>query len=130
MLLLKLHNATTKHSGFMSKPDDQLTQQDVDAAEAVMPADQAKVIKQRYADNVGQYHTKGATKIVGNATAAIKGTTDFWSTKTAQPGAQIAVSYMEGQIRKKAKLIYGNGQNGFTVEEALTKAADDETAIF
>ena len=36
-------------------------------AEAVMPADQAKVIKQRYADNVGQYHTKGATKIVGNA---------------------------------------------------------------
>jgi len=37
---------------------------------------------------------------------------------------------MEGQIRKKAKLIYGNGQNGFTVEEALTKAADDETAIY
>ena len=114
----------------MSKPDDQLTQQDVDAAEAVMPADQAKVIKQRYADNVGQYHTKEATKIVSNATAAIKGTTTFGTTKAAAPGAQIAVSYMEGQIRKKAKLIYGNGQNGFTVEEALTKAADDETAIY
>ena len=114
----------------MSKPDDQLTQQDVDAAEAVMPADQAKVIKQRYADNVGQYHTKEATKIVSNATAAIKGTTTFGTTKAAAPGAQIAVSYMEGQIRKKAKLIYGNGQNGFTVEEALTKAADDETALY
>ena len=114
----------------MSKPDDQLTQQDVDAAEAVMPADQAKVIKQRYADNVGQYHTKEATKIVSNATAAIKGTTTFGTTKAAAPGAQIAVSHMEGQIRKKAKLIYGNGQNGFTVEEALTKAADDETAIY
>ena len=114
----------------MSKPDDQLTQQDVDAAEAVMPADQAKVIKQRYADNVGQYHTKEATKIISNATAAIKGTTTFGTTKAAAPGAQIAVSYMEGQIRKKAKLIYGNGQNGFTVEEALTKAADDETAIY
>ena len=114
----------------MSKPDDQLTQQDVDAAEAVMSSEQAKVIKQRYADNVGQYHTKEATKIVSNATAAIKGTTTFGTTKAAAPGAQIAVSYMEGQIRKKAKLIYGNGQNGFTVEEALTKAADDETAIY
>ena len=76
MLLLKLQR-NNEAQRIMSKPDDQLTQQDVDAAEAVMPADQAKVIKQRYADNVGQYHTKGATKIVGNATAVIKGKTDF-----------------------------------------------------
>ena len=114
----------------LSKPDDQLTQVDVDAASAVMTTEQAATVKQRYQANVGQYHTKEATKIIGNATAVIKGTTTFGTTKAAAPGAQIAVSYMEGQIRKKAKLIYGNGQNGFTVEEALTKAADDEAAIY
>ena len=113
----------------LSKPDDQLTQVDVDAAKSVMTTEQAATVKQRYEANVGQYHTKEANKIVGNATAVIKGKTDF-GPKTAQPGAQIAVSYMEAQIRKKAKLIYGNGQNGFTVEEALTKAADDEAAIY
>lgn len=114
----------------LSKPDDQLTQVDVDAATAVMTTEQAATVKQRYQANVGQYHTKEADKIIGNATAVIKGTTTFGTTKAAAPGAQIAVSYMEGQIRKKAKLIYGNGQNGFTVEEALTKAADDEAAIY
>lgn len=114
----------------LSKPDDQLTQVDVDAASAVMTTEQASTVKQRYQANVGQYHTKEATKIIGNATAVIKGTTTFGTTKAAAPGAQIAVSYMEGQIRKKAKLIYGNGQNGFTVEEALTKAADDEAALY
>ena len=114
----------------LSKPDDQLTQVDVDAASAVMTTEQAATVKQRYQANVGQYHTKEADKIIGNATAVIKGTTTFGTTKAAAPGAQIAVSYMEGQIRKKAKLIYGNGQNGFTVEEALTKAADDEAAIY
>ena len=46
-------------------------------------------------------------------------------------GAQIAISYTwKQQIRKRAKLIYGNGNNGFTVEEALTKAADDESALY
>ena len=68
-------------------------------------------------------------KLLKNATTTITGTTAF-GPKTASPGAQIAISYMEGQIRKKAKLIYGNGQNGFTVEEALTKAADDESALY
>ena len=78
---------------------------------------------------MGQFHTKEADKIVGNATTTIKGTTLF-GPKTALPGAQVAISYMEGQIRKKAKLIYGNGQNGFTAAEAMTKAADDESAIY
>jgi hypothetical protein len=113
----------------LSKPDDQLTQVDVDAASAVMTTEQAATVKQRYEANVGQYHTKEASKIIKNATTTITGTTAF-GPKTASPGAQVAISYMEGQIRKKAKLIYGNGQNGFTVEEALTKAADDESAIY
>ena len=113
----------------LAKPDDQLTQVDVDAAKAVMTAEQAATVKQRYEANVGQYHTKEANKIIKNATTTITGTTAF-GPKTASPGAQIAISYMEGQIRKKAKLIYGNGQNGFTVEEALTKAADDESALY
>ena len=113
----------------LSKPDDQLTQVDVDAASAVMTTEQAATVKQRYQANVGQYHTKEANKIIKNATTTITGTTAF-GPKTASPGAQVAISYMEGQIRKKAKLIYGNGQNGFTVEEALTKAADDESAIY
>ena len=113
----------------LSKPDDQLTQVDVDSASAVMTTEQAATVKQRYEANVGQYHTKEANKIIKNATTTITGTTAF-GPKTASPGAQVAISYMEGQIRKKAKLIYGNGQNGFTVEEALTKAADDESAIY
>ena len=113
----------------LAKPDDQLTQVDVDAAKAVMTTEQAATVKQRYEANVGQYHTKEANKIIKNATTTITGTTAF-GPKTASPGAQIAISYMEGQIRKKAKLIYGNGQNGFTVEEALTKAADDESALY
>ena len=113
----------------LSKPDDQLTQVDVDSAKAVMTTEQAATVEQRYEANVGQYHTKEANKIIKNATTTITGTTDF-GPKTASPGAQVAISYMEGQIRKKAKLIYGNGQNGFTVEEALTKAADDESALY
>ena len=114
----------------MSKPDDQLTQQDVDAAAAVMTESKAKIIKQRYESNNGQYHTKEATKIISNATATIKGTTTFGTTKAAVTGAQPAITYMEAQIKKKAKLIYGTGQNGFTVEEALTKAADDEAELY
>ena len=113
----------------LAKPDDQLTQVDVDSAKAVMTTEQSATVKQRYEHNVGQFHTKEADKIVGNATTTIKGTTLF-GPKTALPGAQVAISYMEGQIRKKAKLIYGNGQNGFTAAEAMTKAADDESAIY
>ncbi len=113
----------------LAKPDEQLTQVDVDSAKAVMTTEQSATVKQRYESGNGQYHTKEATKIVRNATTTITGTTDF-GPKTASPGAQVAISYMEGQIRKKAKLIYGTGQNGFTVEEALTKAADDESAIY
>ncbi len=114
----------------LSKNDEDITQADVDAMEVVGSDEQKKTFKSRYENGPGQYRTKEAQSIIDNATAVIKGQTTFGTTKRALTGQQIAISYMEQQIRIRARQYYGDGNNGYTVEEALTKAADDEKDLF
>ena len=114
----------------LSKKDEDITQADVDAMEVVGSAEQKKAFKSRYVNGNGQYHTTEAKGIIDNATAVIKGQTTFGTTKRALTGQQVAISYMEQQIRIRARQYYGDGNNGYTVEEALTKAADDEKDLF
>lgn len=114
----------------LSKNDENITQADVDAMEVVGSAEQKKAFKSRYENGNGQYYTTEAKKIIDNATAAIKGQTTFGTTKRALTGQQVAISYMEQQVRIRARQYYGDGNNGYTVTEALTKAADDEKQLF
>ena len=114
----------------LSKNDENITQADVDAMEVVGSAEQKKAFKSRYENGNGQYYTAEAKKIIDNATAAIKGQTTFGTTKRALTGQQVAISYMEQQVRIRARKYYGDGSNGYTVTEALTKAADDEKQLF
>ena len=114
----------------LSKNDENITQADVDAMEVVGSAEQKKAFKSRYENGNGQYYTTEAKKIIDNATAAIKGQTTFGTTRRALTGQQIAISYMEQQVRIRARQYYGDGNNGYTVTEALTKAADDERQLF
>lgn len=114
----------------LSKNDEDITQADVDAMQVVGSDEQKKTFKNRYENGAGQYRTKEAQGIVDNGTAVIKGQTTFGTTKRAGVGQQVAVSYMEQQIRVRARQYYGDGNNGYTVEEALTKAAADEVELF
>ena len=114
----------------LSKNDEDITQADVDAMEVVGSDEQKKTFKSRYQNGPGQYRTKEANSIIDNGTAVIKGQTTFGTTKRAGVGQQVAVSYMEQQIRVRARQYYGDGNNGYTVEEALTKAAADEVELF
>ena len=114
----------------LSKNDENITQADVDAMEVVGSAEQKKAFKSRYENGNGQYYTAEAKKIIDNATAAIKGQTTFGTTKRALTGQQVAISYMEQQVRIRARQYYGDGNNGYTATEALTKAADDEKQLF
>ena len=114
----------------LSKNDENITQADVDAMEVVGSAEQKKAFKSRYENGNGQYYTTEAKKIIDNATAAIKGQTTFGTTKRALTGQQVAISYMEQQVRIRARQYYGDGNNGYTVTEALTKAANDEKELF
>lgn len=114
----------------LSKNDEDITQADVDAMQVVGSDEQKKTFKSRYENGPGQYRTKEAQSIIDNATAVIKGQTTFGTTKRALTGQQVAISYMEQQIRIRARQYYGDGNNGYTVEEALTKAADDEKDLF
>ncbi len=114
----------------LSKNDENITQADVDAMEVVGSAEQKKAFKSRYENGNGQYYTTEAKGIIDNGTAVIKGQTTFGTTKRAGVGQQTAVSYMEQQIRVRARKYYGDGNNGYTVTEALTKAAADEVELF
>ena len=114
----------------LSKNDENITQADVDAMEVVGSAEQKKAFKSRYENGNGQYYTTEAKGIIDNGTAVIKGQTTFGTTKRAGVGQQTAVSYMEQQIRIRARKYYGDGNNGYTVTEALTKAAADEVELF
>lgn len=114
----------------LSKNDEDITQADVDAMEVVGSAEQKKTYKSRYENGPGQYRTTAAKTLIDNATAVIKGETTFGTTKRALTGQQVAISYMEQQIRIRARKYVGDGNQGYTVEEALTKAADDEKDLF
>ena len=114
----------------LSKNDEDITQADVDAMEVVGSAEQKKTYKSRYENGPGQYRTTAAKTLIDNATAVIKGETTFGTTKRALTGQQVAINYMEQQIRIRARKYVGDGNQGYTVEEALTKAADDEQKLF
>jgi len=114
----------------LAKNDENITQADVDAMEVVGTAEQKVAYKNRYENGPGQYRTKEAKTLIDNATAVIKGQTTFGTTKRALTGQQVAISYMEQQIRIRARQYYGDRNNGYTVTEALTKAADDEKQLF
>jgi len=114
----------------LSKNDEDITQADVDSMDVVGSAEQKKTYKSRYENGPGQYRTTAAKAIIDNATAVIKGETTFGTTKRALTGQQVAISYMEQQIRIRARKYVGDGNQGYTVEEALTKAADDEQKLF
>ena len=112
-----------------SKPDNQLTQEDVDIAKTVNPG-QAAVIEQRYQSGAGKFRTKEVDAQIKTGLTTITGTTDFGTTKSGKPGSLGAQLYFRAQVIQKADLYYGDGNQGFTVEEAVAKAVADETEIY
>lgn len=112
-----------------SKPDNQLTQEDVDIAKTVNPG-QAAVIEQRYQSGAGKFRTKEVDAQIKTGLTTITGTTQFGTTKAGKPGSLGAQLYFRAQVIQKADLYYGDGNQGYTVEEAVAKAVADETEIY
>ncbi len=112
-----------------SLPDYELTPELVDAAKAVNPTEGA-VIEQRYKDGPGQFRTKAVQDIIKKAESVITGTTEFGTAKLGKAGSLPARIHFRAKIMKQAKLLYGNGQKGYTVEEAVAKATSDEADLY
>lgn len=112
-----------------SKPDNQLTQEDVDIAKVVNPS-QGDVIEQRYQNGAGKFRTKEVDAQIKTGLTTITGTTQFGTTKAGKPGSLGAQLYFRAQVIQKADLYYGDGNQGYTVEEAVAKAVADETEIY
>ena len=112
-----------------SKPDNLLTQEDVDIAKATNPG-QSDVIEQRYQNGAGKFRTKEVDAQIKTGLTTITGTTQFGTTKSGKPGSLGAQLYFRSQVIQKADLYYGDGNQGFTVEEAVAKAVADETEIY
>ncbi len=112
-----------------SLPDYELTPELVDAAKAVNPTEGA-VIEQRYKEGPGQFRTKPVQDIIKKAESVITGTTEFGTAKLGKAGSLPARIHFRAKIMKQAKLLYGNGQNGYTVEEAVAKATSDEADAY
>ena len=124
--------ATHRNNEFQriaSLPDYELTPELVDAAKAVNPTEGA-VIEQRYKDGPGQFRTKPVQDIIKKAESVITGTTEFGTAKLGKAGSLPARIHFRAKIMKQAKLLYGNGQNGYTVEEAVAKATSDEADVY
>jgi hypothetical protein len=124
--------ATQRNNEFQriaSLPDYELTPELVAAAKAVNPTEGA-VIEQRYKDGPGQFRTKPVQDIIKKAESVITGTTEFGTAKLGKAGSLPARIHFRAKIMKQAKLLYGNGNNGYTVEEAVAKATSDEADLY
>ncbi len=124
--------ATHRNNEFQriaSLPDYELTPELVAAAKAVNPTEGA-VVEQRYKEGPGQFRTKPVQDIIKKAESVITGTTEFGTAKLGKAGSLPARIHFRSKIMKQAKLLYGNGTNGYTVEEAVAKATSDEADLY
>ena len=124
--------ATHRNNEFQriaSLPDYELTPELVAAAKALNPTEGA-LVEQRYKEGPGQFRTKPIQDIIKKAESVITGTTEFGTAKLGKAGSLPARIHFRSKIMKQAKLLYGNGQNGYTVEEAVAKATSDESDLY
>tara|TARA_Y100000004_G_scaffold134864_1_gene152571 strand:- start:1982 stop:4666 length:2685 start_codon:yes stop_codon:yes gene_type:complete len=110
-------------------PDHELTQELVDVALQNNPTGGAEV-QLRYNNGPGQMKTKKIEDKILKAEKVITGTTDIGTAGLGKEGSLTARLYFTGQIRQNAELIFDNGKNGFTAEQAVAKAIADETKIY
>ena len=124
--------ATHRNNEFQriaSLPDYELTPELVAAAKVINPTEGA-LVEQRYKEGPGQFRTKAVQDIIKKAESVITGTTEFGTAKLGKAGSLPARIHFRSKIMKQAKLLYGNGQNGYTVEEAVAKATSDEADLY
>ena len=110
-----------------AKPDRELTQEDVDIAKLLNPTE-GKTVEARYENGPGKFRTREAESQIKTGLAAIKGTTDV--TQVGNAGSLQAQLYFRAQVYKKAELIYGDGNQGYTEMEAVAEAVARETEIY
>ena len=124
--------ATHRNNEFQriaSLPDYELIPELVAAAKVINPTEGA-LVEQRYKEGPGQFRTKAVQDIIKKAESVITGTTEFGTAKVGKAGSLPARIHFRSKIMKQAKLLYGNGQNGYTVEEAVAKATSDEADLY
>ena len=110
-------------------PDYELTPELVAAAKSLNPTE-SKVIEERYNAGPGQFNTKAVQDLIKKGQTVITGTTMFGTAKLGKPGSIQAQLYFRSEVMKKSKLIYGNGTNGYTVEQAVAQAVQEEGDLY
>ena len=112
-----------------SLPDYELTPELVDAAKTLNPGE-ASVIQERYNNGPGKFRTKAVADQIKKGQTVITGTTSFGTAKLGKPGSAQAQLYFRGEVIKRARLTYGNGNNGYTVEQAVAQAVAEESQLY
>ena len=110
-------------------PDYELTPELVASAKTLNPTE-AKVIEERYKAGPGQFNTKAVQDLIKKGQTVITGTTSFGTAKLGKPGSIQAQLYFRSEVMNKSKLIYGNGTNGYTVEQAVAQAVQEESDLY